>query len=283
MKTVCNFILGLFLVTLSVQLGPAQDISIGPRVSLNLARQLGDVVQGDVMQFIQHNFAPEQEIDVKNQLFTGLQGGGVVLVGLADNFALQSGLLYSLQGGNEGVELEIRVEREHNIDVVPLVYIGTYTQGYFKVPILGKLYFEEVGKSFNIQMGVEISFLLHAKTEVEVRLKKPEFGNLSTEEIKQINNEFGYNKSSTKTDMYTNNFGAIFGVGYDFGSGLAIDLRYNLSFTNLIDKDEFEEEIGKELSSKELSSKELSSFLNIGDNIRSAVLSVSVTYLFDLR
>jgi opacity protein-like surface antigen len=125
--------------------------------------------------------------DVENQSsLTAFQVGGFAEIKVSEKFAVQPELMYSTQGASfDGGE-------------------GDIVLGYINIPVMAKFY---VAKSFSLEAGPQIGFLLSAKDDGE---------------------DFKDETSST-------DFGFNFGAGYDFTENFSAGLRYNLGLSNLVD------------------------------------------------
>jgi long-subunit fatty acid transport protein len=117
----------------------------------------------------------------------GFQVGGFAEIKISDKFAVQPELMFSAQGAeSDGEKLNLN---------------------YLNIPVLAKYY---VAKSFSLEAGPQIGFLLSAKEDGE---------------------DFKDYLSST-------DFGFNFGAGYDFTENLSAGLRYNLGLSNIIDSED---------------------------------------------
>jgi opacity protein-like surface antigen len=117
----------------------------------------------------------------------GFQVGGFAEFKVSEKFAVQPELMYSAQGASgEGSDSKL---------------------GYLNIPVMAKYY---VAKSFSLEAGPQIGFLLSAKEDGE---------------------DFKDYLSST-------DFGFNFGAGYDFTENLSAGLRYNLGLSNIIDSED---------------------------------------------
>ena len=113
---------------------------------------------------------------------TAFQVGAFAEFKVSEKFAVQPELMYSAQGADsDGEKLNLN---------------------YINIPVMAKFY---VAKSFNLEVGPQIGFLVSAKSEGE--------------DIKDF-------VSST-------DFGLNFGAGYDFTENLSAGLRYNLGLSNV--------------------------------------------------
>jgi opacity protein-like surface antigen len=123
--------------------------------------------------------------DVEDQSsLVGFQVGGFAEFKISEKFAVQPELMYSAQGA--------------------AFDDGDITLGYINIPVMAKYY---VAKSFSLEAGPQIGFLLSAKDDGE----------------------------DFKDETSSIDFGLNFGAGYDFTENLSAGLRYNLGLSNLND------------------------------------------------
>jgi opacity protein-like surface antigen len=123
----------------------------------------------------------------------GFQVGGFAEIKVSDKFAVQPELMYSTQGASgDNADLNLN---------------------YLNIPVMAKFY---VAKSFSLEAGPQIGFLLSAKEAGE-----------------------------DAKDFYSStDFGLNFGAGFDFTENLSAGLRYNIGLSNVTDYgDIFDEEI----------------------------------------
>jgi opacity protein-like surface antigen len=119
----------------------------------------------------------------------GFQVGAFAEIKVSEKFAVQPELMYSAQGASFDY--------------------GDSQLGYLNIPVMAKYY---VAKSFSLEAGPQIGFLLSAKDDGD----------------------------DIKDDLSSTDFGFNFGAGYDFTENLSAGLRYNLGLTNLIDIEGFD-------------------------------------------
>jgi opacity protein-like surface antigen len=114
----------------------------------------------------------------------GFQVGGFAEIKVSEKFAVQPELMYSTQGASfDG---------------------GDSKLNYLNIPVMAKYY---VAKSFSLEAGPQIGFLLSAKADGE----------------------------DIKDETSSVDFGLNFGAGYDFTENLSAGLRYNLGLSNIVD------------------------------------------------
>lgn len=113
----------------------------------------------------------------------GFQIGGFAEIKISEKFALQPELMYSGQGASSDVDGDLKLN-------------------YINIPVMAKYY---VAKSFSLEAGPQIGFLLSAKAEgVDVK-------------------EF----------FESVDFGLNLGAGYDFTDKFSAGLRYNFGLSNV--------------------------------------------------
>lgn len=167
----------------------AQDVKFGAKAALNIATLSGD--------------------DENTSSYTGFQVGGFAEIKVSEKFAVQPELMYSAQGGKEkGVE---------NYNGTDYDVTAIYKLGYINIPVMAKFY---VAKSFSLEAGPQIGFLVSAKGEAKV---------LGTSTEVDI-------KDSVKAV----DFGLNLGAGYDFTNKFSAGLRYNFGLSNINDEDSSE-------------------------------------------
>ncbi len=113
----------------------------------------------------------------------GFQIGGFAEFKISEKFAIQPELMYSAQGASSDTDGDLKL-------------------GYLNIPVMAKYY---VAKSFSLEAGPQVGFLLSAEVEgVDVK------------------------------DVFESvDFGVNFGAGYDFTENLSAGLRYNLGLSNV--------------------------------------------------
>jgi opacity protein-like surface antigen len=128
--------------------------------------------------------------DIENvSSLVGFQVGGFAEIKVSEKFAVQPELMFSTQGASSDD--------------------GDITLNYLNIPVMAKYY---VAKSFSLEAGPQIGFLLSAKSDGE----------------------------DMKDETSSTDFGFNFGAGYDFTENLSAGLRYNLGLSNLIDVEGFD-------------------------------------------
>jgi hypothetical protein len=148
----------------------------------------------------------------------GFTVGGLFTVDVNDNFAVQSGLLWSRKGSDGDVTLQGDIP---GLGVVDLTANVTMTLDYVEVPILGVLSFP-AGPSmrFRAMAGPVLSFKSNAEIDVEVAgySQSEDFG----DEVKSVD------------------VGGLIGVGLVIPAGALnfnVDARYTMGFTSIDDSD----------------------------------------------
>ena len=93
----------------------------------------------------------------------GFAGGIEAEYGVAKNFGLSAGLLYSMQGGkydmNDFKTLGITDKFKFNFD-------------YINIPILAQYY---IAKGFAVKAGIQLGFVVRDKVKIDAKLKKFDF------------------------------------------------------------------------------------------------------------
>lgn len=157
----------------------AQEVSFGVKGGLNIAKL---TAYGD------------------SRALAGFNIGGLVHIGLDDNWAIQPELLYSAQGTKRSNALEIG-----NIP-------GIIKLNYVNIPVMAQY---TIADGFFVEAGPQLGILASAKY--------------------RVNNH----TSDIKDNMRSIDFGLGFGCGYQFDMGLGVNARYNFGLTNVFDNDNF--------------------------------------------
>lgn len=146
-----------------------------------------------------------------NSIF-GLIAGVYVTLAISENFGIQPELVFSQMGYSANGMVNIAPP---NLPANSLNFKSVVNINYLCLPILLRYNFT---KNFSLQAGPQLGYLLSAKASAEISPVPTGFPGSSTLDIKdQIN---------------TIEFGAVFGLGADFGKFNA-GARYNLGFSNL--------------------------------------------------
>jgi len=139
---------------------------------------------------------------VSSQSLTGFHIGGVVDVGINDNFSFQPGLLFSTKGGKS--------ESDGDAGKTTLNYLEVPINFIYKVPAGdGKVFFGA---------GPYIGYGLSGK---------------DTETIDGTKTSSDVNFGSTEDDVKNPDFGVNFLAGYELKQGLTINVGYGLGLANL--------------------------------------------------
>ena len=91
-------------------------------------------------------------------------------------------------------------------------YDGTFKLDYINVPVMAKF---NLGENFAIEAGPQAGILISAKDDYESS------GDSGVDDIKD--------------DIKNIDYGASFGISYDFDSGYVLGARYNLGFADIND------------------------------------------------
>lgn len=137
----------------------------------------------------------------------GFSAGGIMSLDFIPKISIQPELLYSLQGTGFDTDSEDFSYR--------------WNLHYFQVPVLAKIYITD---NLNVQVGPSFNFLLDANSK----------GSLDSgfDFIDQLIGDF---TTGDINDSFSNaDIAAVLGVGYEINK-LTLDLRYNLSLTNIND------------------------------------------------
>lgn len=145
------------------------------------------------------------ENELESSQKTGFTAGIMAEIPLAKNFSVQPEVLYSQQGMKFSYS---------DIDVANSSYKSTITLNYLNIPVMLKYY---VLKGLSVQAGPQIGILLKSDNKYQ-------------------DNFLGYdNHENYNLSDYTNAFDTSvnLGVGYQFKDKFYVDLRYNISYSDV--------------------------------------------------
>ncbi|MGK7394366.1 MAG: porin family protein [Candidatus Cyclobacteriaceae bacterium M3_2C_046] len=218
MKKFLSILSGFLLLTMSVN---AQMMESPTRFGIKLGGNIaGYGSQGDINVY-EGNTSPR----------IGFNGGVYGIFNISEAFAIQSEILYSLQGTNF-------VDPEYYVDYIYLGYgsvvpdIDAYGDieardnlHFLNIPILASFY---VAPGFSIQIGPQVGFLLNGTAK---------FDNVA--EAEEVFTEF--EEATDITDQLNNiSLAGVLGIQFEMRSGLGFGLRYNYGFTDVLDDTEDE-------------------------------------------
>lgn len=142
----------------------------------------------------------------------GFHAGLIAEFKLSPKFALQPELLYSLEGAESSLDMEIDEFFFSSEQKLKL--------GYINLPVMAKFY---VSEDFSFQAGPQVGYLVSAKNEYEFS--------------SNFSEDFDMNESGTediKEELKKISFGLNFGMGYEF-SNLFLQARYHLGLSDISD------------------------------------------------
>ena len=145
------------------------------------------------------------ENELESSQKTGFTAGIMAEIPLAKNFSVQPEVLYSQQGMKFSYS---------DIDVANSSYESTINLNYLNIPVMLKYY---VLKGLSVQAGPQIGILLKSNNKYQ-------------------DNFLGYdNHENYNLSDYTNAFDTSvnLGVGYQFKDKFYVDLRYNISYSDV--------------------------------------------------
>jgi len=225
---ICALIIG------SVMNSQAQEFNFGAKAGVNFANIGGDAEDNDIK--------------------TGLHVGVLAEYKLTSKFALQTEILYSMQGSksefseNEdfgGFEVSISEENRLKLD-------------YLNIPILAKYYLTD---GLSIYAGPQVGFLISAETEFDISAS-------------QGVETFSENETIDVKSLYsTIDFGLTAGVEYELDMGIFFGARYYFGLSNIVDTEAAIEDLDLEYFNDFLVT---TSDLSIQNN----VIQLSVGYKF---
>ena len=127
----------------------------------------------------------------------GLNIGVAGEVMMTNNFAIEPGIFYSMQGAKgKGESSGLKIKND-----------------YLNIPVLAKFY---VWEGVSVDLGPQLGFALNGKN------KTKSGGTEVKTDIDHLN---------------TVDLSFAMGLSYDFNMGLVVSARYNLGLTNVIEKD----------------------------------------------
>lgn len=185
-KTICSMkkIACLLLLFVAFQVS-AQEFHFIPKIGLNFANMT----------------------NMEGSMKPGLNIGVAGEVMMTDNFAIEPGVFYSMQGTKGDVGSST----------------VKYKNDYLNIPILFKGY---VYEGFNLFAGPQLGF------KVSSKLKASESGTSVSTDV--------------ASDWFkTFDFSIAIGAGYQSPMGLIFSLSYNIGLTNVLDKDNIASFINK--------------------------------------
>ncbi|MEJ8757080.1 porin family protein [Pontibacter sp. H259] len=195
-----SIVLLLFCVTCAFT-ATAQTLTIGPRIGVNLGRQIYDEDDSDLADFW------NEEV----QMATGLQAGLVTNVKFSDLFSVQPELLYTVKG----------YKFESNDRIVT----GRYD--YLDVPVLAKISIGNGPLQGFVTLGPTFSYWMGGENQFET-----DNGDF-TEDI-----NFDDENDGVENQFEA---GASLGLGLAYNTGvgaLNLDLRYGAGLSSVYDSDD---------------------------------------------
>lgn len=183
-------ILFLIVAAATFTVSQAQEIKYGAKVGLNIASISGDVEN--------------------NKSLIGAHLGAFVEIKLADKFAFQPELLYSMQG--------TKIEYSESVPDYAYSYKEKNKLGYLNVPLMAKYFATE---KFFVEAGPQVGFLISAKSDFE-----------ESETFMGETDSFS-GDVDIKSNLKSVDFGLNFGLGYEFTSQFFASARYNFGLSNI--------------------------------------------------
>ena len=177
-KTICSMkkIACLLLLFVAFQVS-AQEFHFIPKIGLNFANMTNS----------------------DGSMKPGLNIGVAGEVMMTNNFAIEPGIFYSMQGAKgKGESSGLKIKND-----------------YLNIPVLAKFY---VWEGVSVDLGPQLGFALNGKS------KTKSGGTEVKTDIDHLN---------------TVDLSFAMGLSYDFNMGLVVSARYNLGLTNVIEKDKF--------------------------------------------
>ena len=150
----------------------------------------------------------------------GFAGGIEAEYGVAKNFGLSAGLLYSMQGGkydmNDFKTLGITDKFKFNFD-------------YINIPILAQYY---IAKGFAVKAGIQLGFVVRDKVKIEEIVAGGGKYNedMSFDEFLDVLKLTGTVRDDAKLKKF--DFSIPVGLSYEY-KNIVLDARYNIGTTSL--------------------------------------------------
>ena len=188
------------------------SFSLTPKVFFNATSLISDDLTRD------YNFSLfDSDLESKPSYKAGFAAGVEAGYQVTGRLALTAGLIYSQQGFQRGVSIEI------SDDILSLEDNSKMMLGYLNVPILANVY---LFKGFAIKAGIQPGFLVSAKNKNDITGKGAAAGYSNNDDV------------DVKDNCNTVDFSIPVGVSYEFKKGIVLDGRYNIGLTNVIKGDD---------------------------------------------
>lgn len=200
-----NLFLIIFISAMSFSTALAQQANFGIKAGGNYATLTGN------------------EVGETDYLF-GFHLGLVAEYQLTPKFALQPELLYSLEGAESSIDMQL--------DEFFLKSDQELKLGYINLPVMAKFYATD---ALSLQAGPQIGYLVSAKNKY----------NIST----NFEEDMDMNMSGTEDvleELKKLSFGLNFGLGYELNQNLFLQARYHLGLSDISDYEDQDEEIEME-------------------------------------
>lgn len=152
------------------------------------------------------NLATIREKNIDYDFKTGFYAGGFANIKLAEKFAFQPEVLFSMQGAKKD---NLQTTELLGDDIITTAPIDIENKLYYiNIPLMVKYYFLE---KLNFEFGPQIGFAL----KNEIKTKSQELGEFSGE-------------PDTNIDLGVN-----IGLEYEFYQGIQVGFRYNAGLTKI--------------------------------------------------
>jgi len=150
----------------------------------------------------------------------GFAGGIEAEYGIAKNFGLTAGLLYSMQGGKYDM---------NDLKTVGITDKFKFNFDYLNIPILAQYY---IAKGFAVKAGIQLGFVVRDKVKIEEVISGTKFSeDMSFDEFLDILKFTGDVREDAKLKKF--DFSIPVGLSYEF-SNIVIDARYNIGTTRVV-------------------------------------------------
>ena len=151
----------------------------------------------------------------------GFAGGIEAEYGVAKNFGLTAGLLYSMQGGKY---------KMNDLKTVGITQEFKFNFDYLNIPVLAQYY---ITKGLAIKAGIQFGFVVRNKVKSELAVPGAKFNDdMSFDEYLDILKVAGYNiPADAKLKKF--DFSIPVGLSYEY-KNIVLDARYNIGTTRIV-------------------------------------------------
>ena len=150
----------------------------------------------------------------------GFAGGIEAEYGIAKNFGLTAGLLYSMQGGKYDM---------NDLKTVGITDKFKFNFDYINIPILAQYY---IAKGFAVKAGIQLGFVVRDKVIIEEVISGTKFSeDMSFDEFLDVLKLTGTVRDDAKLKKF--DFSIPVGLSYEY-KNIVLDARYNIGTTRVV-------------------------------------------------